>query len=59
MSIDSAGQISYSFPNIPKTHLRYVVKDKVQVQVVDSDNGEVIREIPRKLSSNIYESLYA
>ena len=59
MSIDSVGQISYSFPNIPKTHVRYVVQDKVRVQVVNTENGEVIREIPRKLSSNIYESMYA
>lgn len=59
MSTDSVGQLSSSFPNIPKTHIRFVVKDKVRTQVVNSSNDKIIREIPRKLSSNIYLSVYA
>lgn len=58
MSSDSAGQLSNSFPNIPKTHIRFVVQDKVRTQVVNSNDDKVIREIPRNLSSNIL-SVYA
>lgn len=59
MSTDSVGQSSNSFPNISKTYVRFIVKDQVRTQVVNSDNNKIIREIPRKLSSNIYLSLYA
>jgi len=58
MSSDSVGQLSNSFPNIPKTHIRFVVKDEVRTQVVNSNDDKVIREIPRNLSSNIV-SVYA
>jgi len=53
MSSDSARQISNSFPNIPKTHIRFVVQDKVRTQVVNSNDDKIIREIPRNLSSNV------
>jgi len=59
MSIDSIGQLSNSFPYISKTHIRFVVNDKVKTQVINSYNGKVIREIPRTLSPNILEILYA
>ena len=59
MSSDSVGQLSNSFPNIPKTHIRFVVQDKVRTQVVNSSDDKIIREIPRNLSSNIYLSVYA
>ena len=59
MSIESVGQLSSSFPYINKTHVRFVVNDKIKTQVVNSQNGEIIREIPRTLSSNIFDTLYA
>lgn len=59
MSIDSIGQLGNSFPYISKTYIRFIVNDKVKTQVVDSYNGKVIREIPRTLSPNILEILYA
>ena len=58
MSTDSVRQLSNSFPNISKTHVRYVVTDKVKTQVVNTDSDKIIREIPRSLSSNIYVSIY-
>ena len=58
MSSDSVRQLSNSFPNIPKTHIRFVVKDKVRTQVVNSNDDKIIREIPRNLSSSVL-SVYA
>ncbi len=59
MSSDSVRQLSNSFPNLTNTHIRFVVQDNLRTEVVNSENNEVIREIPRKLSSNIYLSIYA
>ncbi len=59
MSNESIRQLSNSGYDIGKTHVRYVVKDKVKAQVVDSNSGKIIREIPRKLSADIFKSLYA
>ena len=58
MSIESVGQVSNSFPYISKTHVRFVIKDNLKTQVVNSNNGEIIREIPRTLSPNIFYTLY-
>ena len=59
MSNDSIRQVSNSQIDLAKRHIKYVVDDKVKTQVVDSNNGKVVREIPRKLSSNIMNGLYA
>ncbi|MFC1731246.1 hypothetical protein ACFL6I_13005 [candidate division KSB1 bacterium] len=59
MSSDYNGQISGTFPSIKSTRVRYIVKDKVKAQVIDTERDKVIREIPNKLSSNIFKSVYA
>ncbi len=59
MSTDLIGQLSNSFPNITKTHVRFVVNDTVKTQVINTQNDKVIREIPRSLSPNVYMSIYA
>jgi len=59
MSNDYAGQINDSYTNVRNTRLRYVVKDKVKVQVIDTAKNKVIREIPQQYSSNILKNVYA
>ena len=59
MSRDYIGQINDPFPNVRPTHVRYIVKDKVKTQVVDSQRDKVIREIPQQFSSNILKTIYA
>jgi len=59
MSSDQVGHISNSFPNIPNVRIRYIVKDKVTTQVIDTQKDKIIRELPLNFSSNIYVSLFA
>ncbi len=59
MSTDSIRQLSNSFPNLTNTRVRFVVQGKLKTEVINSDSNEVIREIPRRLSANVYLSIYA
>ncbi len=59
MSSESIRQLSSSAIDVSNSRIRYVVKDNVRTQVVDSKSGKVIREIPRKLSPNILKNVYA
>jgi uncharacterized FlaG/YvyC family protein len=54
MSNDQMRPISSSFSNISNVRIRYVVKDKVKTEVVDTKEDKVIREIPLNPASNKY-----
>ncbi len=59
MSTDSIKQLSNSFPNFTNTRVRFVVQGKLKTEVINLDSNEVIQEIPRRFSANVYLSIYA
>lgn len=59
MSLDYSGHINDSLSSFKDVRIKYVIKDKVRVQVIDAADNKVIREIPHQYSSNILKNVYA
>jgi len=54
-TIGKMGQLKFSVQYPSNTRVRYIVKDKVKVQVVNASNNKIIREVPRKLTSRVIQ----
>ena len=54
-TIGKMGQLRFNVQYPQNTKVRYIVKDKVRVQVVNASNNRIIREVPRKLTSKVIQ----
>ena len=58
MAIGSINNNQYLDPLLFKTTIKFVVDEKINKQVVNIENNEVIREVPPNLTSQILTKLY-
>jgi len=58
-TIGKMGHIRFNSQYPKQVKVRYIVKDDVKLQVVNTSNNKVVREVPRKLTSRvIHNNLY-
>ena len=52
-TISKTGYLRFNVQYPKNVKLRYIVKDDVKLQVVNTLNNRIIREVPEKLTSRI------